>query len=92
MKNLNSLVGSEPTVVRGKLFKVNNPNHLATHTDNPTNLKQGEGLKISIILKRNDFSLFKYSVYISYVNPLLPELEKGRNGTVLGDYSSCFSL
>ena len=45
----------------------------------------------SVNLKRSD-SLFVYSFYISYVKPLLPELEKGNSGTVLGDNFSHVSL
>ena len=42
---------------------------------NPTNLKQGEVCNFEEIL------YYK----LSYIKPLLPELEKGRSGTVLGD-------
>ena len=44
----------------------------------------------SVILMRSD-CLSEY-IYISYVKLLLPELEKGRSGTVLGDNFSHLSL
>ena len=45
----------------------------------------------SVILKRSDI-LLEFSFYISYVKPLIPELEKGRSGTVMGDHFSHISL
>ena len=45
----------------------------------------------SVILKRRD-SLLEYSSYISFVKPLLPEHEKGRSVTALGDNFSHVSL
>ena len=38
------------------------------------------------------WNILEFSFYISYVIPLLPELEKGRSGTVMGDSFSHVSL
>ena len=58
--------------------------------DNPTNLKWGDFLTIFRNFKED--SLLEYPSYISYLKPLVTELEKGRSWTVLGHHFSHVSI